>query len=577
MRSPALLASMTICALPGCEDPSSDPGEETEAVCYDTLDNDDDGDLDCADAGCADLPTCCVGVATPECCSGASEIFAASLRDCTTGIADCVPELAPFGGRLPVVVDGAIAADPGPGDNGVYLPDPLDVAGSAYRITIEAATATDCPGSCLNYVAAGVISSLADVPWIDSYPLAVVLRPNRGDGALFAYGEVLGSWTVEPGFRRYTLDLRPDGTASLDEVDASGATLRELVPEFAWGASHQEPAWLAVTGRSEGMPAGELPARVRAVDVSRSVCDMPQRVGAEDAPVFPRAGSPEAAALPRIDGVGRAANAAGAEAVVIDAGDALHLLRADPATGEYALVHALDAPLLTAADLPGLAAGATLDDPWLTADDAAGRWQLYLTVRTSAAASAIGRISSGPGFADTLDPATFTVVAEGDGTYPHLEAPTVAGDVLIARARGADPAVLVRLERDGPDRWLPAGGTLADARVHGPHPDDLFAMDRDEVSDPALVEVDGMYRLLFAGRNGTRWRIGALVSLGGEHWLQPLGAEPLWDDTGFGALSVRDPAPWPVDGMLRLLYVGDDGTGTTAVGRATSGTTATWP
>jgi hypothetical protein len=219
-----------------------------------------------------------------------------------------------------------------------------------------------------------------------------------------------------------------------------------------------------------------------------------------------------------------------------------------------------------------------IDDPWLVADEAAGRWQLYFTVRTARNASSIGRVSSGPGFAATLDPATFVGVADPDSAFPKLEQPTVAGDLMIARAANVDLGMLVRLVPDGPDRWVPDGDTLADGEVHQPHFDDLFAMDRDEVADPALVQVDGVYRLLFAGRRGTRWSIATLVSLGGEYWYQPLGEHPLWesDGAGFDALSARDPVAWEDDGRLRILFVGDDGV-TGAVGRATSGTTSAWP
>jgi hypothetical protein len=231
-----------------------------------------------------------------------------------------------------------------------------------------------------------------------------------------------------------------------------------------------------------------------------------------------------------------------------------------------------------ASELPGITATA-IDDPWLVANEGSSRWDLYFTVRTSENDSSIARISSGASFDNGFDYGTFEVVAEPISGFPKMEMPSVVGDEMIARAANVDLGILVRLDRDGSGPFTLVGGSTDTARIHGPDFDNVFAMDRDEVADPALVEFGGVKRLYFAGRSGTRWRVGLLVSIGGQDWYQPLFDDPVWklDDIGFDALQARDPAPLVDNGQVSILYIGGDGTGNESVGRAYSGSPAEWP
>jgi hypothetical protein len=556
-----------------CEPVPPDPidVESEEEVCYDTFDNDEDDAIDCADSGCASLPTCCVGVGHAECCQAPVQVFTGSMVGCTTDVPTCIPQMGVFGEPDPVVVDDGMAAGDASFDNGAYLIEPLDPGGSILRIEFEAATAS-CT-ECVNYVAVGFLPRVPEFPTtLAQFPLAFALRPGYGDAALMLFGSSAGTWPLaDDGYHRYAIEIRPAGTVTVLEIDAAGATIRELVPEFTF--SLPDPAWLVVTGRSTGLAPEETPARVRSLMVTRGPCDMPQRALTEPTPAI---ASGSGADFPDIEGVGRAANGDGAEVVAIDVGDAFHLYRRN-SDGEYEPTRALSDPIVTASRLPGVSA-TTIDDPWLVADEDARRWLLYFTVHTGRNASMIGRISSAAPFGTGFDYATFRVVAEAAPGFPKFEQPTVLDHIMIVRAANADLGFFVRMRQDGPDRWVPATPDVGASNIHQPDFGNLFAMDRDEVADPALVRVGGVYRLLFAGRRGTRWRVGLLVSLAGQNWYQPLGEEPVWElpPAGFDVLSARDPAPLFEGGRVSTLYVGSDGV-RGAVGRATTGASATWP
>ena len=67
------------------EDPDFDAG-----ACFDGLDNDDDGTLDCAEAECGVRAECCVGSA--ECCSGATRLSTLTV-ECEDGPASACDSL----------------------------------------------------------------------------------------------------------------------------------------------------------------------------------------------------------------------------------------------------------------------------------------------------------------------------------------------------------------------------------------------------------------------------------------------------------------------------------------------------
>lgn len=573
------LSFILACACTPKDDEDGDGGantpavpETSEAVCYDTDDNDHDGFRDCEDSDCQQFPTCCVGSADDACCESGEPVYSLSVAGCNgTSIPLCAPSLTEFGEPGPFVRDEGIATSNSPSDNGAYLADTLDVRRATIEITFEAAQANGCVGDCLNYIALGLTTQEPQTgTGLFSMQLAVAIRPNFGDIAFILGGDIIDQWPLtDTAFHRYKLRLTPDGRISFAEIDETGAATTLFVPPFF--ADMSDSLYLAIVGRGLDLENG-VPARVRSISIERGVCDFPASAGAEAEPVIPSEES--ASTLPRVDGVGRAKNKDDLEAVIADVGSEFRLLLAN-SSGEYV---ATSDPILTLADVPG-AVG--IDDPWLVADEDNMRWQLFFTVRTSANSSSIGRISSMPGFGEQFDNSSFVIVAEPAAGFPKLEMPTVVGDHLIARAANVDLGIFVSLRPEGPDRWVLTGPSAGDSSLHRPKFSDIFAMDNDEIADPALVYDDGrgMFRLYFAGRRGTRWRMGLLVSVNGEDWYQPLGDEELWrlDERGFDALGVRDPAPILKAGQASILYVGIADDSSMKVGHATSGASSIWP
>lgn len=576
-------SSLMVCS--GCEKEPLPADDETgESVCYDNFDNDGDMSVDCQDDGCSGLLPCCAGMADLGCCQTPVPAFNRSFATCTlASLTKCAPQTVALG--EPAFVEGALAprrfataaeVDFGP-DTGVYFSQSLDLKGSNYRFTFEAARASACGDACLDFLRIGFVSAASPPTGVPRvfYDFAVTLRPAFGDLILNVGDAIQALAPVDDAFHRYVLETRTDETLSLYEINEAGSTVRTLIERTPLGFN--DPAYLVIAGRSGGLAAGVASSRIRSVAVERGRCDRPQAVRAGTAPVIPVPLSPEAAALRDVEGVGRATNASGTELVLVDSGSAFHPFR--KVAGAYAPLRSLASPFLSLADIP-TPDRAAIDDPWVVVDEAARRWIVYFTVRTGTAPSGpdesfIAQVSSGPEFATTADLSTFARVADPASGYRKLEMPTVLGDLMVARVGINEFGVLVRLRRSG-STWVPVGDNILDGEIR--RAGDPSGIDRDEVADPALVRDGDAYRLYYAGRRGTRWRLGFLMSEGGEHWYAPLVDQPLWVPEGgrFDALGVRDSAPHVVDGEVELLYRGWNGI-VSQVGRAYSNSPRSFP
>ncbi|MFN0063076.1 MAG: hypothetical protein ACKVPX_11245 [Myxococcaceae bacterium] len=568
-----VVSALGCCMFLACTDPPPDVDtEEEEAVCYDTADNDSDDAADCADSGCEGLVPCCVSRAE-GCCVAKTSLFSRDFGACTSVTVDkCAPEVALYGS--PLLTDGALAPTGVAGENGVYFRAPLDPVGANLRIVFEGARASECSGSCLNYVSIG----LTDRPPTPSdfrayYNVAVTLLPAFGTLQIRSpWDATMAAFPIDAGFHRYAMDITTNGRLTLSEIDSTGATLTTLASDVS--VVLNDPAYLAISGQRENMPPGVTPSRVRSVSVERGRCDRPQASRQEAAAVIPASGTPEVSSLSDIDGVGRAVNAAGLELVVVDVDGAFHEFR--KVSGTYRPVGSLATPALSTAAIP-LSGVTRIADPWLVADEAAGRWQLYFTMWTSARNASIARVSSLPSFSNTFDLSTFAVVADPavGGGVDAYEMPTVLGDLMIVRVKGGDLAFFVRLERTETG-WIASEGGVLEGEIHRAGVSIPGALDRDEIADPALVFEGGSYRLYYAARRGTRWGMALLMSEGGRQWHKPLGEAPVWerDEASFASLAVRDPAPWVNDGQVELLFRGGNLL-EYRVGRATSGSRRT--
>ena len=372
--------------------------------------------------------------------------------------------------------------------------------------------------------------------------------------------------------------MQPDGTVSLEvdfaiEGNAPAATLALPAGELD----------VVLYGRTTNRGAGEPAARVLGLSVSASGCDMPASLERGAATLAAPAGTPFAgrAHAPSI--------AVGPEGprLVFAAGGSIWMAEPDGADGWR--VPAGAAPALATAQLLGRG----FDDPSLVALD--DRWALFVTVRDpDTGAARIQVVEGATGFALPFDPTRLRDVmadipdgvVEMDGASAFRSGGEI---VLVARAvtlgaLGERRTSLVLLRGTSSD--LASGGSFApdsglcgtgcesledgDAlttTLHAPRSDVAGAFDHDEVAAPSLVQTaDGVYRLYFAGRHGTRWSIGMLVSMDLAYFRDPVGGALLAGaGEGRDAISVTDPEPWLLGGRLVLHYTGSDGAQTSVL------------
>jgi hypothetical protein len=89
--------------------------------------------------------------------------------------------------------------------------------------------------------------------------------------------------------------------------------------------------------------------------------------------------------------------------------------------------------------------------------------------------------------------------------------------------------------------------------------------DADEIAWPALTVHGGAWRLAYAGRRGTRWAIGVLVSDQLIRFRAPVDGSVLGRGATFDRLGVFAPAILSAGAADRveMYYLGTDGTGPT--------------
>ncbi|MFO0709363.1 MAG: hypothetical protein U0353_05965 [Sandaracinus sp.] len=106
-----------------------------------------------------------------------------------------------------------------------------------------------------------------------------------------------------------------------------------------------------------------------------------------------------------------------------------------------------------------------------------------------------------------------------------------------------------------------ASGVTTDGLVHANQATRLDAFDRDEVADPQIVETDGVVRVLFAGRRGTRWALGSIVASPDFQFFIPVSNTPFLEPSGagFDALGVSEPQLVRRGGIDWLYFAGSDG------------------
>lgn len=538
------------------DDDSSLDAAGQRAGCFDGVDNDGDGLSDCADDSCqANVPSCCVGKSSATCCPE-GEVERLALEGCVGELASCADpsDVAVFGSPAPTVRsftgEAGDALVPGgrETDSGALLLRSLDPRSGALTVSASIASPLTAPASGrVETVGVGFVDATTDPADITrvSPSAAVVVSRNRGEILLVVAGEVVRRFDLpSDAAHTYELTLDPVGRVRLGSDAGVEADVALRV---------NSPVRAIVYGRTENPTATEPSARVLDVSVTPRVCDMPAALGRPDATSVPAPGDDpswtvgvRAVTQPHVL---RYEDPPGSPQVrmVLDVDGELHL--AEPAMGGFVLVSRIGEPVLEPAE--SWSADGVSDPALLWVD---GALRLIFTGWEDGQGT-IGRA--------TWDATTERFVVDGpidgltatpDASYSAASPFDAAGDTLLAVR--VDDASGHRIAIFG----LSELSAFSSATVRAPDATDVFAFDHDEVDDPAVVFHDDVYRLYFAGRRGTRWSIGVLVSDDGAMWRLIDDAPALAaDGTGFDALGARGPAPDVTGDAVWLYYAGDDG------------------
>lgn len=562
--------------------------------CYDFVDTDGDGLRDCEDDECSTAPICCVGSSSDGCCTdtatGGVEL------DCdgsgTAALAACATGASIFGSPSPELRDRTMVPLGGDRfDSGLVLAGAVDPR--VARLTLEGVIAAgESCAACIDAVAFGLTTAegaLGATTLVDP-DVALMVSTSQGEIRLLVGGAVARAVALETvraslgvaiGARiEYQLTTTPGGLASVRARDGASGESTNVFTDVPYAPDG--PARVVIWGRSTNRAAGDPPpAAIASLEVITATCDAPASVARRTAPILPDEIDPWWPAGARVRGSSvvvyddagtqRSMMAFAYEGRIHLAGgiaDGRFRALADPRVDTNAAVRA------GAGDW--LAGGVA--DPELVRGE--NRWEIWFTAIDAAGARSIGRALGEPGFALQFPTAEVVLSPEPAAGTDGWDAPsyletTVRGTdhrYLAARRTSGTMTEIVIHEIDASDDSLsPAAATRFDSDAGEAVNGDVVhratlaptAFDANEVASPALVQYGGVLRLYYAGRRGTRWAIGVLVSEDGNHWRSGNDGEPVLggSGSGFDALSVSDPEPVRIDGELRLYYAGSDGVG----------------
>jgi hypothetical protein len=542
-----------------------DTSAAERAGCYDGIDNDRNGIFDCADPGCATLPSCCVVAGSIDCCTNSETVTLPIDAVCTGSVAACARsgEVTSFGDPAPRFDRGALLPlGDDTGDSGALLEKPFD---PSLALVVRGTLTTpvgDCGPGCFESVGLGLVTDGAPGPLGSVRPwVGVVASAARASLSLVIGGEVVdsisiaGSPTVE-----VVLTVLPSGSVRLEArtpgIDEPlGTRTTRVTPRT-------ERVRLALFGRGRNVAGRMENSSVRDVGIESRLCGAPERWLTRD-PLATPATAPASPSAPSVaygDG----------QTLLAWAEDGNIQLRVLPGERLAAGVDLpSNGPLLSTSEV-------NYGDPDVHFDVTPGGvalgYTLYVANRTTRAIERVAlRMDGTPRGA----PLPFAVPAElglADADVVALDGPSVlrpamaTSDIphLFARARlssGETRIVRFAMSSDAPDASVVRPTDLASATVRVPQPG-FGAFDRDEVAAPSVYRHDGGVQLAFAGRSGARWAIGLMSTdlddFSAWH-TEPTTPILAGDADGFDALTVRDPAVVARGKDIQMLYVGSNG------------------
>ena len=524
------------------------------------------GQIFCDSADCGHrLRACCVG--DGQCCApvldGPLPEGEIAVAGCTGDVATCLGDAMGFGSQRPWIAADALhpggsAAD----DGGVVVGEPIDLG--VHSVTLAgtfARPSSSCGAGCLEGVGMGFTTQILD-ELADNHvrPLAGLLYSgSRHRMSLLVADEVVGEWDLGADEERWELSLLATGELLVSAPSLPGGERAIFAPARA--------ASLVLWGRTSNPPGGEpevLGARLSQVGVSTVLCDQPAAWRQRRRATLTAGGL---AWQPVVDRVSAAYDG---EEPWMALGVQGEIFLAEGTSATELSIDSVDLPALPPdrSAMPQYAARGVFE-PMLTRQD--DRWVLYFTAEDGEGKRTIGRAESAPGSTDfIMSPEPLIGAVTG---LEGLSQPTVAvhhtGELVMVvvgalENGGRELAILRKLPGGA---WRPMDrGHLAELtrRGGGVVGSSAAGFDVDEVAYPSLVVHNGAWQLFYAGRRGSRWSVGLLVSDQLTRWRAPQEGPVLghgggaWERVGVlapAAVSIVEPAGHRVE----LFYLGSDG------------------
>lgn len=556
---------------PGDGPPEANPTDSNfAAACLDGRDQNGAGGLDCADLSCARAPSCCIGSSDTACCTHADLSVSVSFA-CGTSSCDDLSRFTTFGNVGPLrASDDAYApvSDDG-ADSGALLPDTFDPRASA--VTLHATLAVPSASAGVDAVGIGIFEGAPSAHVVPA--AALVVSASRGE-ILLLLGDSVARRAPAPidgALHEYTLTIGPTGAITAEGPSAMMST-QVVLPT--------SPVRAGFFGRATNPGAGDPPARIGSFSVETQGCDQPtalDRLGGVTLIDETNSALLDTASDPSLATLGATTALAFTATTMLDPTHTGIFVATREPDGSFH-VRAPSAgtqPLLapTGGDqLVGPALGTTSDDRWIlyaARVHADGTRGLIVSESVDTSPLSLGAPSNldvpdqggdfdspaiVPGHPDRLVARHVPTAAELSTRTPELVLLEVTpGSGTAAQAGGLC----------GADATC-ADGVRSERTVYAAR-EATIAFDADDVSDPAIVYYDQVYRLYYAGRHGSRWSIGMLITVDLGYWRASNAGLPILgpDGNGEDAVSVRGPAPLVEDGHLSLYYVGSDGERTT--------------
>ena len=525
----------------------------------------------CARDTCGLVRSCCVG--RGDCCQ-ATEL---------SGIPKEPLDLSPCDGQEPAAClaregwpveafgprqshvhgDGFYPGGDATGDSGLRLQPLFDL--QSQRVKLSAVFhrgIADCNAGCLEGVGIG-FSAAQELPADATGNIALVYSKSIGEMRLVRNGMVVAQADMTGTEQKWTLELQPSGRALAYADDGAEDPAIDSLFEPVSGSR------LALFGRSDN-PSSAHGVHLSAPQAEVALCDMPGGWSERGALVLKRANGnqwqPNEASAPSA-----ARDDEGNTMLAFESSGDIYLAVQD-AIDPYTFV-LYGKGITPIVDKSALAGAVALGDPSLVWDGSI--WIVFFAVDRGEGQSEIASASA-PSWGE------FIVEDRLDirGYQGPLYAPSVAQrdpEKMFMVANGqkeqARHDIFFFESVDGGFIWnkLPHYSAGPAAVLDRACEADTGAFFCDGIGTPSLSIHNLAWHLHFAGKQGTRWAIGLLVSdvLTGWAWklLPESGPVLKASGSGFDRLSVLHAGALNHIDAVELFYAGSDGAGT-ALGRA---------